>query len=486
MAPPRFDRHLFVIFGATGDLAGRKLLPALREIARGLPARPAPLRILGCGRRPLSDRQFQDEVIAWWRRDRIRDLAASIRWARDHLRYQSLGDETPEEYRALGARIAEIERAQGLPGNRVFYLALPSHAFGKTIERLGTAGLNEAPGWVRLVVEKPFGTDLASAEALNRTVHTYFDERRVYRIDHYLGKETVQNLIVFRLANMFFESVWNRDRIDFVEITVAEQLGVEHRGGYYDGVGALRDMVQNHLTQLLTLTGMDEPTNLEADEVRNEKVKVLRSIEPIRAEDVVRGQYAPGRIDGRKVPGYREEDGVSPRSDTETFVALRLNVNSWRWHGVPFFLRTGKRLPTKRTEITIHFRSPPVWFFGPAVPRAIAANRLTITIQPDEGFELAFEIKRPGLAVELETHRLHFMYSEAFGPLPDGYQTLLTDLLLGDQTLFVRADEVEHSWRIYTPILAHPPPLQPYPSGSWGPRAADELVRAHGYEWSSP
>ena len=433
----------------------------------------------------MSDREFQDGVIEWWKKDGVADLRDSIRWARAYLRYQSLGAETPEDFRRLGERIAEIESVEGLPGNRIYYLALPALAFGKTIERLGEAGLHRSRGWTRLVVEKPFGTDLASAEALNRVVHTYFDERHVYRIDHYLGKETVQDLIVFRLANMFFESVWNRDRIDFVEITVAEQLGVEQRGSYYDGVGALRDMVQNHLTQLLTLTGMDEPINLEADEIRNEKVKVLRSVEPIRAEDVVRGQYTAGRVDGARVEGYRAEPGVSPRSRTETFVALRLFVNSWRWHGVPFYLRTGKRLPTKRTEIVIHFRSPPVWFFGPTVPRTIAANRLTITIQPDEGFELAFEIKKPGPAVKVETHRLHFLYSEAFGPLPDAYQTLLTDLLRGDQTLFVRADEVEHAWRIYSPILAQPPRLRRYASGTWGPRAADALVRADGYEWTS-
>jgi glucose-6-phosphate 1-dehydrogenase len=485
VASPRVEPHLFVVFGATGDLAGRKLLPALREVVRAAPAKPVPLRVLGCGRRELTDEAFQDEVIAWWRKDHVADLKAAVRWARSNLRYQSLGEETPEDFRRLGERMAALEKAEDLPGNRVIYLALPASAFGKTITSLGVAGLHKSAGWTRLVIEKPFGTDLSTAEELNRIVHAYFEEKNVYRIDHYLGKETVQNLIVFRLANMFFESVWSRDRIDFVEITVAEQLGVEHRGGYYDGVGALRDMVQNHLTQLLTLTGMDEPTNLEADEVRNEKVKVLRSVEPLRPEDVVRGQYRAGRIQGSRVKGYREEPGVSRQSQTETFVALRLRVNSWRWHGVPFYLRTGKRLPTKRTEIVIHFRSPPVWFFGPAVPRLIAANRLTITIQPDEGFELAFEIKRPGLAVELETHRLHFMYSEAFGPLPDAYQTLLTDLLRGDQTLFVRADEVEHAWRIYSPILERPPPLLGYPSGTWGPKAAQELVRADGYEWSS-
>jgi glucose-6-phosphate 1-dehydrogenase len=485
MARVQVDRHLFVVFGATGDLAGRMLLPALREVASGLPPRPAPLRVLGCGRRALTDREFQDEVIGWWKKDRLKPLAKAIAWARANLYYQTLAEETPEDFRKLGQRIAELETASGLPENRVFYLALPARAFGKTIRGIGDAGLHRSKGWARLVVEKPFGTDLATARELNQIVHTYFDERNVYRIDHYLGKETVQNLLVFRLANMFFESVWSRECIDFVEITVAEQLGVEHRGAYYDGVGALRDMVQNHLTQLLTLTGMDEPATLEADQVRNEKVKILHSIEPLRPEDVVRGQYTAGRIDGHRVKGYREEPGVDPDSKTETFVALRVRVNSWRWHGVPFFLRSGKRLPTKRTEIVIHFRSPPVWFFGDSFPRNIAANRLTITLQPDEGFELAFEIKNPGLGVKLSTHRLHFMYSEAFGPLPDAYRTLLTDIMRGDQTLFVRADEVEDAWRIYDPILAHLPRLRPYPAGGWGPKEADELARADGYAWST-
>ncbi|HXY46918.1 MAG TPA: glucose-6-phosphate dehydrogenase [Thermoplasmata archaeon] len=485
MTAPQFDPHLFVVFGATGDLSARKLLPALREITDGSPARHPTFAILGCGRRPMTDAEFQTEVIARWKELGLPDLPASSRWARRHLRYASLGTETPEEFRRLSERIAAVEREYQLPGNRVLYLALPADAFEKTIRGVGEAGLHRSAGWTRLVIEKPFGTDLPSAERLNRVVHSFFDERHVYRIDHYLGKETVQNLIVFRLANMFFESVWNRDRIDFVEITVAEQLGVEHRGAYYEGVGALRDMVQSHLTQLLTLTAMDEPTNLEADEVRNEKVKVLRCVEPIRPEDVVRGQYRSGRIDGARVRGYRQEPGVPRRSTTETFVALRLRVNSWRWHGVPFYLRTGKRLPAKRTEIVIHFRSPPVWFFGTPIPRAIRANRLTITLQPDEGFELAFEIKRPGLAVDLETHRLHFLYSEAFGPLPDAYHTLLSDILRGDQTLFVRGDEVEEAWRIYGPLLNRPPPLRPYASGSWGPKESEALVRADGYEWAN-
>jgi glucose-6-phosphate 1-dehydrogenase len=335
-------------------------------------------------------------------------------------------------------------------------------------------------------VEKPFGRDLSSARNLNRLLHRYFQERQVYRIDHYLGKETVQNLIVFRFANMIFESVWNRDRIDLVEITVAEDLGVGDRAGYYDSAGALRDMVQSHLTQLLCLTAMEVPASLHADLVRNEKVKVLRSLAPIRPCDVVLGQYSGGTFGGRKVPGYREEPGVRARSRTETFVALRLQVKNWRWQGTRFLLRTGKRLPAKSTQIVVRFRKPPVWFFPHDAPGEVTANRLTITLQPDEGFELGIEVKRPGHPIHLATQRLHFRYSEAFGPLPDSYQALLLDLLRGDQTLFVRADEVEESWRAYDRILRHPPRLHRYASGSWGPKAAETLARDEGHRWSTP
>ncbi|HEV2165835.1 MAG TPA: glucose-6-phosphate dehydrogenase, partial [Thermoplasmata archaeon] len=307
-----------------------------------------------------------------------------------------------------------------------------------------------------------------------------------YRIDHYLGKETVQNLLAFRFANMLFESVWNRDRVDHVEITVAEELGLENRAAYYDRTGALRDMVQSHLAQLLTLAAMEVPTNLEADQVRNEKVKVLRSLQPIRPTDAVYGQYSSGTQDGATVPAYREEPGVRSRSRTETFVALRLRVNSWRWQGIPFYLRTGKRLATKLTRIVVRFRQPPVWFFGDAGTPDIHANTLSITLQPDEGFELRFEIKRPGHAITLEPHQLHFRYSEAFGPLSDGYQTLILDVLRGDQTLFVRADEVEESWRVFGPLLRRPPRIRHYGVGSWGPKAAEELLTSDGHEWTPP
>ena len=471
------------MFGATGDLMRRKLLPALHEVSGTLAVRPPAFHLLGCARQRLDD--------AAYRRLAVGSLAASgvsaaeaRRWSGSRVHYASLGESTREDYARLKDRIERLERALGLPGNRVLYLALPSEAIPAVVRSLGAAGLARGPGWTRLVIEKPFGTDLASAERLNHELHEEFPERSIYRIDHYLGKETVQNLLVFRFANMLFESVWNRDRISHVEITVAEQLGVEDRAPYYDRAGALRDMLQSHLTQLLTLTAMEVPGSLDADAVRNEKVKVLSSVAPIRAADVVRGQYGPGRVGRSRLRGYRAEDGIPRTSTTETYVAVRLRLNSWRWQGVPFFLRTGKRLPEKRTEIVVHFRRPPVWFFRGPAPPEVTANTLTITLQPDEGFELAFELKRPGHAIVLETHRLHFLYAEAFGPLADAYQTLLVDLMRGDPTLFVRADEVEGSWKVYEHVLRHPPPLRRYPAGSWGPAEASRLPGELGHRWS--
>ncbi len=486
MPPAAPAPDLFVVLGATGDLMERKLFPALYAISGpkgGEGARP--LRVLGASRRAWKDEDFRAYAVTSLVQGKVASSAEARRWADASVAFHSFGDDPNAGIATLARRIADEEKAYGLSGNRVLYLALPAEAFPPTIAALGAAGLSKGPGWTRFVIEKPFGRDLESAEALNALIHRWFEEPCVYRIDHYLGKETVQNLLVFRFANMLFESVWNRDRIEQVEITVAEDLGLENRAAYYDETGALRDMVQSHLTQLLTLTAMEVPTNLEADQVRNEKVKVLRSIERIRPTDVVRGQYQAASIDGTRVPGYRSEPGVNPRSTTETFVALHLRINSWRWHGIPFFLRTGKRLPEKRTQIVVHFRSPPVWFFDRRLSSEITANQLTITLQPDEGFELAFEIKKPGHAIELETHRLHFRYSEAFGPLADAYQTLVLDIMRGDQTLFVRADEVEEAWRVYAHLLSDPPPLEPYAAGTWGPKGADRLIGAQGHQWSA-
>jgi glucose-6-phosphate 1-dehydrogenase len=480
---PKTEPVTLVILGATGDLTQRKLLPALyRLMARE--AIQERSRILGAARRAdLDDEGFrasarQALVTAGLGKE------PAARWCDSRLSYQSIGNGEPEDFRALARRIEALEQEQHLPGNRVFYLALPPEAFPTTITQLGQAGLNRSSGWTRLVIEKPFGRDLASSAELNRLVHRYFEETQIYRIDHYLGKETVQNLLVFRFSNPIFETLWNRDRVESVQITVAEDVGIEGRAAYYTRAGALRDMVQNHLTQLLTLIAMEVPGAFEADAIRNEKVKVLRAITPLRAEDVVFGQYTRGRLNGREVPGYLEEPGVAAESPIETFAALRLDVATWRWQGVPFYLRTGKRLPQRVTKIVITFRCPPVSIFDPAgSPCAIHANALVITIQPDEGFDLSFEVKAPGQPVILKTQRLHFRYAEAFAPLADGYETLLLDILTGDQTLFVRADEVEASWRVYTPILEHRPPAQAYPVGTWGPGAADALLTKRGHQW---
>lgn len=480
---PKSEPATIVILGATGDLTQRKLLPALQRLV-AKEAVHERSQILGAARREdMDDRRFRA-----WAREALSEHGGgdggAARWCDDCLFYQSIGRGEPEAFRALARRIETLERERSLPGNRVFYLALPPEAFPGTISGLGQAGLNRGSGWTRLVIEKPFGRDLASSQELNRLTHRHFEESQVYRIDHYLGKETVQNLLVFRFSNPIFETLWNRDRVERVEITVAEDVGVEKRAGYYEHAGALRDMVQNHLTQLLTLIAMEVPGAFEADAIRNEKVKVLGTIAPIAEGDVVFGQYARGQLGGHDVPGYLEEPGIAPDSHTETFAVLRLDVANWRWHGVPFYLRTGKRLPRRMTRIVIAFRCAPISIFRPQEARCtIHANALVITIQPDEGFDLCFEVKAPGQPITVQTQRLHFRYSEAFAPLPDGYETLLLDVLAGDQTLFVRADEVEASWRLYTPVLEHRPRVEPYAAGMWGPATADDLLAREGHQW---
>jgi glucose-6-phosphate 1-dehydrogenase len=475
MVRGQLEPHLIVIFGGTGDLAKRKLLPALAGLAsRG--RLPDATSVLALGRGRLSDEQYRElarEPLA----GADADTAAVMTWCDERLHYQALGEGTPEDYRALAERIRSLESAHDIPGNRIFYLALPPSSFGPTIEALGRAGLNRGPGWTRLVVEKPFGNDLASSRTLNRRLHEHFQEDQVYRIDHYLGKETVQNLLVFRFANPIFESLWNRVHVESVQITVAESVGAGERAGYYDGAGALRDMVQNHLTQLMTLTAMEVPATFDAEAIRAEKVKVLRSVSGIDERDVVWGQYAPGEILGEPVRGYLEEPAVPDDSATETFVAIRLEIANWRWEGVPFLLRTGKRLPQRTTEIRVVFRRAPVSIFQPYPSCHVHSNVLTLRLQPDEGFDLAFEVKTPGEGIELATQHLRFAYADAFGELRDAYETLLLDVMTGDQTLFVHADEVEASWRLYTPLLQSTRSPLPYRAGSWGPGAAGELDR---------
>jgi glucose-6-phosphate 1-dehydrogenase len=469
---------LIVIMGATGDLARRKALPTLYRLWRRgtLHART---QVLGVARdETLDDPAFRRRTRQALLAAGVADEAEVTRWSETCLHYQPAGRGDAEAYRAVVRRLEALERAARLPARRLFYLALPPQAVPEAVAGLGGATVNPGAGWPRVVVEKPFGRDLASAQALNRLLHEYFDERQIYRIDHFLGKETVQNLLVFRFANPLFESVWHRDRVERVEITVAEEIGIAGRAAFYEQVGAMRDMVQNHLTQLLTLVAMEVPGAFDADAIRQEKVKVLRAVRPIDRGGAVFGQYTSGTIGGHVVPGYREEAGVAPESTVETFVALRLEVANWRWHGVPFILRTGKRLARRLTEIVVTFRCPPVSVFQPFESCRIHSNALVITLQPDEGFDLAFEVKAPGMPLNLQTQRLHFRYAEAFAPLPDAYETLLLDVLAGDQTLFVRADEVEAAWRLYTPILEHPPTLRFYAAGTWGPAEADRLSTA--------
>jgi glucose-6-phosphate 1-dehydrogenase len=481
IADHHVDPHLLVVLGATSDLMRRKLLPAIYRLLAG-GAVCGPLIILGAARQAgLTDEGFRDLTAKALAEQGVPPDAAGT-WCAKCLYFQSLGAGTPEDFQALAARVQTLEQEHHLPGNRVFYLALPPTAFQASIAGLGESGLNRTPGWTRLVVEKPFGKDLTSAMALNEQIHRYFDESQVYRIDHYLGKETVRNLLVFRFANAIFEPLWHRNLVKSIQITVAESLGVGSRAGYYDHAGALRDMVQNHLTQLLTLTAMEVPVAFDAESIRTEKAKILRAIPPVMPEDVIYGQYTRGAINGLAAPGYREEPGVSPDSSTETFVAMKLHIENWRWQGVPFYLVTGKRLPTRLTQIAVTFRCPPVWVFDPHYVGTCSPNVMVFTVQPDEGFDLHFEVKAPGEPLQFKTKSLRYRYAEGFAPLPEAYETLLLDIMAGDQTLFVRADEVEWAWRLYARALDPPPAVvQPYPAGAWGPHAAESFM-----EWPDP
>ncbi len=488
------DPCAFVIFGAMGDLTRRKLLPALYNLrANGL--LPAGFTILGVARRAVEDEGFRGFATTALREFATRPVEDAL-WSEfaPRIHYVRGDFDEPDTYESLGKALAHAAQRHGTSGNALFYLATPPSEFGTIVRGLGAAGLTrEDAGWRRIVIEKPFGHDLESAVALNRELTAIVRERQIYRIDHYLGKETVQNLMVFRFANGIFEPIWNRRYVDHVQITVAEELGIEGRGEYYDRAGALRDIVQNHIFQLLALVAMEPPSTLAADAVHNEKVKVLDAIRPMSPEDVlhatVRGQYAEGTVGGRRVPAYRAEPKVAPTSQTETFAALKVPVENWRWAGVPFYVRAGKRLARRVTQISIQFRRPPLLLFQDSGVERIDPNRLDILVQPEEAICISMKAKRPGPTIELEHVKLDFSYSR-FGPIPPatGYERLLHDAMIGDTTLFLRADMVEASWRIVTPILDvwATLPARDFPNyaaGTWGPEPAAELLARDGRRW---
>jgi glucose-6-phosphate 1-dehydrogenase len=516
--PRHPDPCSLVIFGATGDLTHRKLMPALYDLqCHGV--LPCGLTIVGYGRKPLEDESFRAllrQAIDDHYGKQVDDaLCESVletpRWVHGEF-------DDPEGYRRLADLLDELDREDGSGGNRLFYLATPPDQFPVIVRQLGAAGLSRrgafdtehaqgepVAGWTRIVVEKPFGSDLQTAIDLDRDINDAFSERQVYRIDHYLAKETVQNLLVLRFANGIFEPIWNRRFVDHVQITAAETIGIGDRGPYYEQAGALRDMLTPHLIQLFTLVAMEPPVAFDADAVRDEKLKVLRSVRPVDvASSAVRGQYAHGMVNGQVAVAYRAENGIPPDSSTETFAALKLLVDNWRWQGVPFYLRTGKRMAKKVTEIAIQFRRPPVSLFrqeagapgaGPAAPGVIAApaaNVLVLRVQPDEGFSLQIESKAPGQGLTLQQVAMDYSYGGTLKELPfSAYETVLVDAMEGDMTLFKRGDQVQQAWRLMEPILeawkARPARGLPiYEAGSWGPEAADALVARDGRVWRRP
>lgn len=478
------EPHLFIILGATGDLTRRKLLPALYHLRNSGELEKHNTLIVGASLPEMSEAAFRLWAFEGLSNSGNLNATEVCQWCEHYLHYQTVREGGPEDYEALAAFIRRLELTRNLPENRVFYLALPPSTVPAAVEHLDRAGLLKGHGWVRVVFEKPFGHDFHSARTLNTLLHRYLDESQIYRIDHYLGKETVQNMLAFRFANPIFESLWNRDSVEHVQVTVAEDLGVEHRGAYYEQAGALRDMVQNHLTQLMTVVAMEVPVSFDAAAVQAEKLKVLHSLQPILAKDVIFGQYAPWQVGGQVIPAYREEHGVSPHSLTETFVAMKTEINNWRWRGVPFYLRTGKRLPRKITQVAVTFREAPTQVFRSLEPGHIGHNKLLINLQPSEGFSLCFSVKSPGRPFRFADRALGFDYAKAFGgELPEAYETLLRDIMIGDQTLFVTADFTETAWRLYDPLLTGQRAVHFYTAGSWGPAEADELVERHGHQW---
>ncbi len=489
------DPSVLVLFGATGDLAHRKVVPALYHLWR-TDLLPHEFQIVAIGRRPFDDETFRAGIRASLEKySRILPLdEAAWKSFQGRISYQQLDFEDPAGFDGLAARLDAMDVEHATRGNRLFYLATQPGQFAELVGQLGRVGLDHERndgGWRRVVIEKPFGHDLDSAKRLNREVGKVFRESQVYRIDHYLGKETVRNLLVFRFGNGIFEPLWNRRYVDHVQITVAESIGIENRGSFYEETGASRDVLQNHLLQLVSLVAMEPPATFDANALRDEKVKVLRAIssDPLDpATDAVRGQYGPGWVAATKVQGYRSEEEVDPESETETFVAARLTIDDWRWSGVPFYVRTGKRLPKRATEIAIAYREVPHRLFKDAGV-APDANMLAIRIQPDEGIMLRFGAKVPGLRLDVRSVTMDFTYGSAFNvDSPDAYETLILDALQGDASLFTRADEVEEAWSIVDPIVnawadAPPPDFPNYDAGSWGPDAADDLPGRDGRHW---
>ncbi|HVA76404.1 MAG TPA: glucose-6-phosphate dehydrogenase [Candidatus Binataceae bacterium] len=488
-----------VIFGASGDLARRKLLPALYNLVHcGGGMMPPNSAVLGFARTAMSQGEFRKsarEAVQRFSRLRVEEEC----WAKfaDSLDY--LGAlAAPDAMRQLRERLEQIEKARGLPPNRVYYLSVPPEAIGDSVARLAAEGLIAPPGaphFSRVVVEKPIGHDLPSALEINRVLLSHLSEAQVFRIDHYLGKETVQNLLVLRFANSIFERLWGSRNVDHVQITVAETEGVGTRAGYYDHSGALRDMVQNHILQVLTMLAMEAPVTLDASAIRDAKLNVLRAIRPIRSAEAramtVRGRYAAGEIDGKQVPGYLEEKGVAAGSGTETFVALKLLIDNWRWSGVPFYVRTGKRLPRRASSIVVRFKDVPQILFNRE--GLLTPNRLTVRLQPDEGFSFDVVSKQPGLDVAIKPVRMNLSYESEFGNAssPDAYERLLLDVMDGDHTLFPSGQYVQKSWELMQGILdawsdGASVPIEEYPAGSWGPSGADHLISEPGRAWREP
>ncbi len=481
-----------VIFGATGDLTKRKLFPALYNLAKDN-FLPDNFAVVGVGRQEFSVEEFRTKI----RSDLQEFIGGSIDyklvdWFIERT-YYSGGDFADENtFKNLQKMLAEVAANHDAPRNYFFYLATPPSLFAPVTEQVCKIGMcSQETGWRRFVFEKPFGRDLESAKKLNEELAKLLNETQIYRIDHYLGKETVQNILVFRFGNSIFEPIWNRNFIDHIQITVAEELGVEQRGGYYDTAGALRDMIPNHIFQLITLTAMEPPVSFEADAVRDEQFKILHAIKPFSDEEIkhnaVRGQYASGAIDGQEIANYADEKGVKKDSQTETFAALKVEIDNWRWNGVPFYIRTGKSMATRHSEIVIQFKRPPFVLFRNTEVEKMTANRIIIHIQPDEGITQEFAAKTPGPIIKTAKVEMSFNYKDYFGDAPaTGYERLLYDCMIGDATLFQRADMVEESWKTVTPILdfwAKNGDVPKYAAGTWGPKEADKLLKRDGRKW---